>query len=410
LHTEQTEAVATLAAHVADLERDVSERRTYKFDDAHDRWWHGQLSILVGDLKAFMNEKTGLYSEGVSERGWGIVRRRKEATTIEERSVSGAEASSRWDDAIAAIATSEKYGGLKLSPQLGLLPIGEDRDSGLWEFAHLESGEPAQRGPDGKLVLKEEMGLVFVLIPAGSFWMGAQNTPGRNHDPAANANESPVNEVTLDAFFLSKYEMTQGQWKWLTGRNPSFYAAGYGVGDRAFTLLNPVEQVSWTQCSALLSREGLILPTEAQWEYAARTGTETPWWTGADVHSLEGAANIADNYYKHHGGPVSFEFEEWLDDGFAVHAPVGSFKANAFGLHDVIGNVFEWCRDGVGGYNLPVRKGDGLRQVTGGASRVHRGGAFLNPGSTLRSAGRMTFGAENRGDYLGLRPARAITP
>jgi uncharacterized protein (DUF885 family) len=130
--TKQTDAAATLAAHVADLERSVDERRTYDFDDPHDRWWHAQLSQLVADLKAFTDENTGLFSKGTSDQhGWGIVKRRTEAATIEERSVSGADAKRRWDEAIAAIAKSPKYGGLKLTPQLGLLPIGDDPESHL---------------------------------------------------------------------------------------------------------------------------------------------------------------------------------------------------------------------------------------------------------------------------------------
>src|SRR5207247_7901707 len=102
-------------------------------------WWHTQLAQLVWDLKAFADEKAGgLYSSGTSKKhGWGIVKRAEFARTIGERSVSGAEAKRRWDDAIAAIAKSPKYASLALTPQLGILPIGEAPDSPLWGFGHL---------------------------------------------------------------------------------------------------------------------------------------------------------------------------------------------------------------------------------------------------------------------------------
>src|SRR5262249_25075170 len=159
-----------------------------------------------------------------------------------------------------------------------------------------------ERGADGRLVMKDGTGIVFVLIPAGRFWMGAQaaSPSGRNVDPQADANESPVHEVSLDAYFLSKYEMTQDQWLRLAGKNPSLYSPGDGINGKLVTLLHPVENVSWIDCTIVLSRLALELPTEAQWEYGARAGTSTPWWTGSEKTSLRGAGNLADAYSKRH--------------------------------------------------------------------------------------------------------------
>src|SRR5262245_66256570 len=106
-----------------------------------------------------------------------------------------------------------RYEGLELAPQLGLLPLGQDPESGLWEFADLQTGDPPERGSHGKLDLKTGFGLVFVLLPGGNFWMGAQNAdPVKpNFDPHAQIDEA-LHQVRLSPFFLSKYEMTQGQW------------------------------------------------------------------------------------------------------------------------------------------------------------------------------------------------------
>jgi len=391
-------------------DRDLSDPR-----DSQVRWWCNQLEKLVADLKAFEDEETGLCSAGISpEHGWGVVRRLEFARTIDERSRSGAQAAATWSAAIASIATLEEcpsYAGLRIVPQIGLLPIGRDPESGLWEFAHLQTGEPAVRGPDGKLALAESTGLVFVLIPGGTFQMGAQasDPDAPNHDPRAASEERPVHEMTLAPFFLSKYELTQGQWSRCAGANPSNYGPGVGFGGKQATLLHPVEQVSWTACTETLGRLGLELPTEAQWEYAARAGTTSVWWTGDEKESLEGAANLADAFCRRNGGPSGSFYEPW-DDGYTVHAPVGSYQANDFGLHDVVGNVAEWCRDAYHGYGTPPRTGDGLREPAGVATRVARGGCFFNAATQARSAYR-TAGSPSAADtVLGVRPARLVAP
>jgi len=403
------EEATQVASEVTALEAEVNRRRTWSFANGEANWWHVQLTKLVTDLDLLRDPKTGLFSSGISEaRGWGIVRRAEFARSIEERSVSGEDAKRRWSEAIGAIVSSPKYGGLTLTPQLGLLPISADPDSGLWEFAHLQTGDVAERGADGKLVLTDGIGLVFVLIPGGTFAMGAQSDPAEaNFDPQAAGNESRVQDVALDAYFLSKYEMTQGQWERFVGRNPSQYRPGAKYGQQSVTLLDPVEQVSWNDCTQVLVRIGLELPTEAQWERAGRAGTSSVWWTGDEKETLAGSANLADAYSKSNGGPPSLPYEEWLSDGAVVHTRIGSYRANAYGLHDVVGNVWEWCRDGYGVYDQPVRAGDGERQVTDSLNRVYRGGSFGNTASDARSAYRRALTPELRSFIVGLRPVRA---
>ena len=158
---------------------------------------------------------------------------------------------------------------------------------------------------------------------------------------------------------------------------------------------------------------GLGLPSEAQWERGCRggTGTDTPWWPGAEPESLRGVANLVDTYARDHGGALWPEVQEWLDDGATVHAPVGTYAPNGLGLHDVHGNVWEWCLDG---YDIdfygrsPVR--DPLAPWEGTASRVIRGGSFLDVARLARSAYRPYDKPSNAVDRLGVRPARTIDP
>jgi formylglycine-generating enzyme required for sulfatase activity len=400
-----------LLAEVASLEQALSERRSFEFEDPEDEWWHVQLSKLVADIEALRDPEQGLLHDVLSEPfGWGVTKRFEFARTINERSVEGPVAQGLWGEAIESIATSPHYGGLALGPQMGLLPIGPDPESGLWEFAHLMSGAAAVRGADGKLSLTEETGLVLVLIPGGRFWMGAQNEPGeQNHDPLARGDEGPVHEVELSAYLLSKYEMTQGQLQRMAGENPSYYHPPGGV---APTLLHPVEQVSWTQCMALMERVGLVLPSEAQWERGARGGTDTPWWTGADRESLRGKVNLADQTAKQAGATWG-DINDWpdLEDGSVVHSEVGRYAPNAFGLHEVAGNVWEWCLDGFdfGFYGRSPEK-DPVSPPAGSSSRVNRGGSFDDAASRARSADRGYGAPVLRGNSLGLRPAKGITP
>jgi formylglycine-generating enzyme required for sulfatase activity len=197
------------------------------------------------------------------------------------------------------------------------------------------------------------------------------------------------------------------------GENPSFWnAQNVPLWDGAKALMQPVESVSWHECTDALRRVGLALPTEAQWEYGARARTDSPYWTGSQRESLRGAANIADISYGRMFRDTRFR-EEWIDDGFGLHARVGSFEANAFGVHDVAGNVWEWCRDLFGGYELDVAEEDGLRLVPeqdGPRPRINRGGSFENAASLARSAFRGRILPDGSSPMLGVRAARSIDP
>jgi len=393
----------------------TSDEPDLAFARNEDKWWHSQLVKLVNGLKALSDTETGIFSFGTSPgNGWGVMKRLEFARTIEDLSIGCQQARFLWTDAIASISDPTQcpvYGGLRIAPQLGLLPIGRDPDSGLWEFAHLQTGVPAVRGTDGKLSLSEETGLVFVLLPGGTFFMGAQNrdTSGKNYDPMARPNEAPVRPGDVRPFFMSKFEFTQGQWMRTTGLNPSVAPAGRRSDDgHLVSLLHPVEAVCWTDCRLVLERLRLTLPTEAQWEYGARAGTTTPWWTGSDAQSLQGTANLMDaSLLKLEAKSTS---TPWLDDGYAdVHAPIGSYSANPFGLHDVLGNVQEWCLDLM---KVNDRAGAPAREHEEApfAGHVVKGGGFFNEAIYLRCSYRDQLSSVNRNGGMGFRPARAIEP
>jgi formylglycine-generating enzyme required for sulfatase activity len=338
-----------------------------------------------------------------------VERRHEFVTGLRHRSVTDHAAA--WRETVEAIATSPRYGGLRITPQVGLVPLGPDPDSGLFEFGHLGSGSiPTRDDTTKRLVHADDSAIVLVLIPGSTFNMGAlsngEDDGAPNIDPEAEADESPVHEVTLSPYFLAKHECTQAQWRAMTeGSNPSEFRAGETVGGKPLTSRNPVESVSWEECDLWLWRNRMSLPTEAQWECACRAGTGTPWATGGDIEALGNVANIADRYCKDHGGPRTWRYTLEVDDGHAVHAPAGSFGANGFGIHDAHGNVSEWCRDAYRSYAATAVTEP---LVEGIGNRVVRGGSWGDVAEGTRSADRSGRAPRARLDTLGVRPARPL--
>jgi serine/threonine protein kinase/formylglycine-generating enzyme required for sulfatase activity len=366
-----------------------------EFSETANAFKHNVLENLVGRL---------LYLPALMEN---VGRRIEVAEYLQEVTVKSEEAQEAWEHAVFAIQEQPEYGGLELQPQFGWLPLERDLNSNLWEFWDVRSGAQPQRHSDkDQWVIGDDTGLVFVLLPGGSFDMGASVSGDRNRDPDANLNEGPVHTVKLASFFLSKYEMTQGQWLRLVGHNPSDLFPG--TLDSEVTWAHPVESVTWTDCGRLLFHCGLMLPTEAQWEYAARGQTSSRWWHGDDVEGLRRTANLSDHSYRR-DNPLKSHEVDW-DDGVPFHAPVGSFDANPFGLHDVGGNVYEWCQDHFLTYIHPVDSGTGERRDPAGDEtlRCIRGGSFQCAAVVARPSYRHAVQPGFRGDNLGLRPARPL--
>jgi len=366
-------------------DRLVAEGRT----DDTTRWQIGVLDKLLAGIAALpmasMRRRRGTYA------------------ALPGAYVSG-DFASRWREALERIGRSPRYAGLSFSLQLGLVPLGPDKRSGLWEFAQFGSGTIPTRQADGRLALSARSAIVLVLIPAGTFQMGARaprpgEQRGPNVDPHAQALEQPVHSVKLDAFLMAKYELTR--WQWIT--------ISAGNNRMLKQPRHPVTNISWTVARMRLARLGLLLPTEAQWEYSARAGSSTIWWCGDDPTLLASRANLADRQYHQKMLGSSHFYEKW-DDGHPGTAPVGSYhqQPNAFGLYDVVGNVWEWCRDAYAPYSTPVRSGDGLRKAEG-PIRIERGGGWRFTSKTSRSAQRSGLNPDSAYDYLGLRPSRIIT-
>jgi formylglycine-generating enzyme required for sulfatase activity len=218
----------------------------------------------------------------------------------------------------------------------------------------------------------------MMLIPPGTFQMGCimgSNQYGCSFD------EQPVHQVTLtNAFYLGRYEVTQAQWVAKMGSNPSFFR---GQSDSAS---RPVEQVTWTTIQNYLGATGMRLPTEAEWEFACRAGTQTPFYNGSTDDSTVGAL-------------------AWYssNSGNQTHA-VGGKAANGLGLNDMLGNVWEWVNDWYGVYTA-----DAQTNPTGPvntSTRVRRGGSLYNGADFVRSSSRwygLPGGSENN---VGFRVAR----
>jgi formylglycine-generating enzyme required for sulfatase activity len=240
-----------------------------------------------------------------------------------------------------------------------------------------------------------QTGIVMVLLPGGTFWMGAQKTDpkGKNYYPQAEDNEGPVHEVTLRPFMIGKYELTQAQWETVMAkydgvRVQQLQALVEGKYNSKSDDDRPMFFVSHDDIQLFEAKTGLLLPTEAQWEYACRAGTSSPF---------AGTGKLDDmGWYEENGGGTS-------------RHPVGKKAPNGFGLYDIHGNVSEWCEDiyHESFYSMPeARTAEPCSDVAGSkfpGYRVIRGGSRDRDGRECRSSSRRMLGPECRGTYIGFR-------
>ncbi len=221
--------------------------------------------------------------------------------------------------------------------------------------------------------IRNSVGMDFVLIPAGEFHMGSEN--GRK-------GEKPVHLVRISrSFYLGKCPITQAQWQAVMRENPSHFISDPN---------RPVESISWYEAQAFLQQLGdqeiqsYRLPTEAEWEYAARAGATTAYCFGDDPGRLSDYG-----WYDRSSGKITH--------------PVGRLKPNAWGLHDIHGNVWEWVQDW---YDEAYYQGSPMDDPKGPEktnSKVIRGGGWHNLPGSLRVSARLENDPSNRFDGVGFR-------
>jgi formylglycine-generating enzyme required for sulfatase activity len=257
--------------------------------------------------------------------------------------------------------------------------------AGTQDVPHLKV-EPAEPSVEAFI---NSIDMKFVLIPDGTFTMGSpSNEPERESDET-------LHRVTISKpFYMQTTEVTQSQWREVMGSNPSLFK---NCGDDC-----PVEMVSWNDVRDFIrnlnQKEGTHkyrLPTEAEWEYACRAGTETPFYFG-DCLSTDQA-----NYNGIFPMPGCAKGEYR-----SRTLPVGSFQPNAWGLYDMHGNVAEWCKDWSGDY-----PSGHVTDPTGPSSSlfpVLRGGSWSYSAGQTRSAYRSVFFPDGRGVSNGFRVARTF--
>jgi formylglycine-generating enzyme required for sulfatase activity len=277
-------------------------------------------------------------------------------------------------------------------------------------------------------------GLVLVLVPTGEFMMGSAAD-----EPERETNERRHRRIIRRPFYLGETEVTVAQFRgyiratgYQTDAERGVPESGHGKGafattpdgDRQWNAVaswynpfpnlknyrpsdnHPVVQISWHDAVRFVEHYGLRLPTEAQWEYAARAGSRTRFFWGDEISGGRGYGNVKDASGRRQfpGWNSSFPF----DDGVALLSAVGSYRPNAWKIFDMVGNVSEWCQDSYLGKYPDDGSDESAVSSESSSAYVMRGGSWLDEPDASRSAKRLAFPPQGRRDFVGFRVAATI--
>jgi sulfatase modifying factor 1 len=248
---------------------------------------------------------------------------------------------------------------------------------------------------------REVGGLKLCWCPAGPFVMGSPRG-----EVERRSDERQVEVTLTHGFWIGKYSVTQGEWRRVMDLLPGELSAGGGDDFPVYNVNYAEAETFCRELTALVRASGALpngwefrLPTEAQWEYACRAGTTTATAVGDRLSSLQANFRGEFPYNGAEKGPTLGRTQK-----------VGSYPANAWGLHDMHGNVYDWCRDwhhaslpGGTDPDLASAKDSATRNSDGTFSRVRRGGCWADKGWPCRSACRMRFEPERKADHIGFR-------
>ena len=240
-------------------------------------------------------------------------------------------------------------------------------------------GEPLEVSTSATEVLPPEYkdfgtSMEFIFVKRGCFEMGDVFGDG-------DSDEKPAHEVCVDDFYLGKYQVTQGQWEKVMGHNPSSFKGGD----------NPVEMVTWSDVQRFIERlnsksdRKYRLPTEAEWEYAARSGGKKEKYAGTNQDGELG------------------EYAWYLDNSGNQTQPVGKKRPNGLGLYDMSGNVWEWCADWYDAHYYQNSPRYNPRGPRNGTFRVLRGGSWYTARKDVRTVNRIWYGPAGENNTIGFR-------
>lgn len=232
----------------------------------------------------------------------------------------------------------------------------------------------------------------MVAVEGGTFTMGAT----AEQDSDAYDREKPAHQVTLSSFCIGETEVTQALWLAVMGSNPSYFTPSNNYAEN---LQRPVEYVSWNDCQTFISRLNELtgktfrLPTEAEWEFAARGGNKSKGYKYAGSNNINEVAWYRDNIPSQSSGTT----------GYGTTQTVATRMPNELGLYDMSGNVLEWCQDWYDSYSSGAQTNP--IGPASGSDRVDRGGSWINNARFCRVSYRNYSYPSLRGSYLGLRLA-----